>query len=410
MARKKLTYVPEADAPKNITDDFDSFMQKSTGITVRSLKDGGKIPYWINTNCYALNWIISNDFFKGIPGTVNVLISGDPGKGKSFLCDVILGNNVRMGGKSYKVDIEKSANYDFTTQIVGSKEIAEQIRIIKPEDGKVISIERLSAILNKAIDYQASAKAKKNPSVLFVVDSVTQLTTDKEMDIVKKRDEKKKDKKDMTAAVKMRELFRTIEQKQEFSNVTIVGIAQLTANITTGFTPPGTPTKVANVKGSGFAFASSLTIQMVSDKEIKVKEIPIGIKMKMKTTKNRIKYKGRDCFIYFYFKHGVDPLGGLIELLHKYGVIKASKAPSKGGEFPPGTTFKYKNNGNEVEFTMKSFKKIVEENGGEEFLKELNAKMNEKYEMILDQEGIDEDELLEEDGIEDEEGEEEEDE
>lgn len=404
MARKKLTYTPEADAPKSILDDFDNFIEQSTGIKVRSMKQGAKVPYWIQTNCYALNWIISNDFFKGIPGTYNILISGDPGKGKSFLCDVILGNNVRMGGKSYKIDVEKAANYEFTSQIVGSKEIADQIRIIKPEEGKVISIERLSTILNKAIDYQASAKDKKNPSVAFVVDSVTQLTTEKEMDIVNNRSEKKKDKKDMTAAQKMRELFRTIEQKQEFSNVTIIGIAQLTANIpTTGFVAPGTPTKVANVKGSGFAFASSLTIQLISDREIKVKDIPIGIKMKMKTTKNRIKYKGRDCWIYFYFKHGVDPLGGLIELLGKYGAIKASAKPKVSGEYNPTTKFTYKmDNGTKLEFTQKTFRQVIAENGGDELLKEFNKKLNEIYEDMLDQDGITDEDLLDEDDIEEE--------
>lgn len=382
--------------PQQILDDFDNFLTKTTGVRITSLRDGAIPPYYIDTGCYALNWIITNSFFKGIPGTYNVLVAGDPGKGKSFLCDVILGNNVKMGGKSFKIDVEKSANFEFTKQVVGDENIASQIRIIKPEEGKLISIEKLSNILNRAIDYQVSAKDKKNKSIVFVIDSVTQLTTEKEVEIVSARDEGKKDKKDLTAAQKMRELFRTIEQKQEYANVTIIGIAQLTANISaTGFIVPGTPMKVANVKGTGFNYASSLTIQMVADKEILNKDIPIGIKMKMKTTKNRFKYRGRDCWIYFYFNKGVDPYGGLIELLAKYGVIKASAKPKVSGEYAPSVKFTYiKNDNTELQFTQKNFIDVIEKNGGIELLKEWNEKLNRIYEQILNKDNISEEDYL----------------
>ena len=58
-------------------DDLGSFLSKSVGINVASLDEHENIPYWIPTGCYSLNWIISNDFFKGLPGSKAILIAGE---------------------------------------------------------------------------------------------------------------------------------------------------------------------------------------------------------------------------------------------------------------------------------------------------------------------------------------------
>jgi len=427
--QKKVVKIKKEEAPSQF-DEMNKFIMKNTDVDATSLKEGGQIAYWIDTGSYALNWIIGNDFFKGVPGARIIVISGETGKGKSLLTDVLLGRNVQMGGASYKVAIESAANFEFSSQIVGGEDIAEKIQIIKPktpvgkEKVQPITIEKIMAILNRALDFQVSKKKDMNPSVLFVIDSVTQLSSDKELENVDKVMSGKEVKKDMTSAPKMRETLRTIEQKLEFGNVTVIGIGQLTANITSGWTPPGTAKTVVNVKGSGFHYASSLTINMISDKEIvdAKSKTPIGIKMRMKTTKNRIKYRGRDCWIYFYFNRGIDPLGGLPELLARYGIVSAFELEEKEnkktgeieekrkkleqsstGEFKKAPTFAFeKDDGTEVIFTKSTFKKVIEENGGDEFLKLLNTKLNEKYEHILQAEGITEADLLESDDPDDE--------
>lgn len=417
------------DNEKQFKNELDTILGKS-GVQVQSLEDGGKISYWLDTGCLALNWIISNDFFKGIPGARVILISGEPGKGKSFLLDAILASSVRGEGLAYKADIENSANYEFTKLIAG-EEIAKQIKLLKPRQGDVIHIEKLTSILNKAIDFQASLKEAERKKVAFGIDSVTQLTSVKELEIVSQRKDDKKDKKDLTAPVKMRELFRSIEQKLPYANMTIIGIGQLTANIPAdGFIPPGTPKTVVNVKGSGFKFASSLTINMISDKEILKKKIPIGIKMKMKTMKNRVAFRGRSCWIYFYFNRGIDRLGGLCELLAEFGVFNALVAnidkntgevkvdkdgnpkmkkaePLANGEYKPDVIFKYvTSSGKELLFKVQEFAKTVEENGGDELLKEINERLNNIYQNLLDDAGITEDDMYGEETDYDEEGDE----
>lgn len=423
---KKVKVSKEDANAAKFAGDLADFLETNTGIRAVSLKFGGNVPYWLSTGSYALNWIISNDFFNGFPGSRISLISGEEGKGKSFLLDVMLGHNIEMGGASFKVMIEAAANYDFSVHIVGSEEIAEKIHIIKahPDSkGNVdpITVEKLTSIIYKTIDYQMAKKENKNKSIVIGIDSVTQLTSEKEMEGVEKRANGKADKKDMTSAVKMRELFRAIEQKIEHANVTIIGLGQLTANISTGWVPPGTPKSSVNVKGSGFKYASSLTVQMVSDKEIKdaATNTPVGIKMRLKTIKNRIQFKGRDCYLYFYFRRGVDPFGGLVDLLGKYGVVepviqkekKNNKTgeietkdypakPEVNGEYKPEVLFKYQ----DQYFKRSNIAKFVEANGGQELLKKWNDELNAIYEKILEEAGITEEDYLASEELEDEEG------
>lgn len=62
---------------KNIQmlDDFICKSVKNLKVETLSIRDS--IPYWINTNCLALNWIITNDFNKGLPGCRTIMFSGE---------------------------------------------------------------------------------------------------------------------------------------------------------------------------------------------------------------------------------------------------------------------------------------------------------------------------------------------
>lgn len=419
----------EEDAKYNLDDIdknvamLDSFIQKSVKtINVETLSIRDSVPFYITTKSLALNWIITNDFKKGIPGCRTSMISGESGKGKSLILDSILGENIKDGGASYKFDIEDAGTHEFTSKIMGSEKVASKLRVIAPKKpteatkskNKVITIEKLNSTLNKIIDYQSSASlVKKIKSVLVGIDSVTQLTTVKEIE----DNIGDKDKKDLTSTQKIRQMFRVITQQQKHGNMTIIGLAQLTANIGQMFGP----TKVENAKGSGFKYNSSLSLQATTDKEIvkSIKggaEIPIGIKMRFKTTKNRIEFKGRDAWLYFYFQTGIDPYGGLLELLSQYGVFSASSKASYYGEYEDTTTFtwthpdtkevyvfgftdKKDKKGNVIKRNFIKFLEQIEEEKREELLEIWNYQLNEIYENQI--KDIDESELLASDSVED---------
>lgn len=354
------------------------------------------VPFFISTGSYAINWIIANDMLNGgFPATKLSLVTGESGKGKSLMSTVALGNNIRNHkGHSINIDVEESVNSkEFLAQIVGSEEIAKQIRFIgatPDKNGTIIpiTIERLATIYNKLIDFQMSSK-DASKSLCVLTDSFSALTTKKEYEDTRAD----KDTRDMTAQQTMRRMLRVVTQSLRHANMTIIGIGQMTANIGVMFGPKTT----MSVKGSGPEYWSSLILQMISDKEIINAKtgVPIGIKMRLKTTKNRIKFKGRSAWLHFYFKRGIDPYGGLPELLATYGVFTASSKASKSFDYTPTTTFTYifeDDNGDEKKLKFKSseFKRIVEENGGEEFIKRLNKELNVVYEDSLDDQNLEE--------------------
>lgn len=407
---KGQKFVVDKDVDK-ITAELDAFISKSTkNIAVQTLSERGDIPYFIDTKSYALNWIITNDFHKGFPGTRAIMISGESGKGKSLILDSILGQNIVDGGASYKFDIEDAGTTDFTEKIVGSREIAERIRVISPSTltkdtktkDKAITIEKMNKVLNTMIDHQASKPDKnKLKSIIIGIDSLTQLTSEKELE----SNEKEDGKKDMTSAQKMRETFRVITQKQKFANMTIIGLAQLTADIGKMFGPKTTE----NAKGTGFKYASSLSLQATKDKEIlktvnKGAPIPIGVKMRFKTTKNRIEFKGRDAWMHFYFNKGIDAWDGLLQLLAQYGIMKASAKADVYGDYKPTVTFKWvhPDTGEVFNFKTPNFSKVMtamEDN--QDILEIWQYQLNEIYSDMM--EGVDEAEMFGEDGPEDEE-------
>jgi len=403
MAKKKTI---KEDSSMDLMDDFNksfgAFLEKEAKIDMSSLEESITVPFFIDTGSYATNWIISNDMINGgFPATKLTMVIGESGKGKSLMAIVGLGNNIRLGGNSVNIDIEKSVNSkEFVGQIVGSEEIASKIQLIKPspdKNGSVrpITIEKLNSVLNKMIDYQLIQKSKKSKSLCVLIDSFSALTSNKEYDDTRND----KDVRDMTAQQEMRKMLRVVTQTMEDANMTMLGIGQMTANIGVMYGPKTT----MSAKGSGPGYWASLILQMVSDKEILDKEtgIPVGIKMRLKTTKNRIKFKGRDAWLHFYFSRGIDPYGGLAELLAVYGVFKPSTKKSVTNDFTETTKFTYTTDaGKELNFKARQMGKIVEENGGIEFIKELNDKLNDVFESkmknvspeeFLDTDEIDED-------------------
>jgi len=411
LKQRKTKKKKEEPKAKDFQNDLDAFLAAS-GVQVQTLGEHDQVPYWIHSGSYALNWIISGDFFKGIPGTKVIMLSGEEAKGKSLISDVWLGENVRINGQSYKVDVEDAVGSDFTAKVVGDEEIAAKIRIITPStlsavkkakgDIKklkptelVITIEKLTSFINKLIDWQLSKGEDKLSSIVIAIDSVSNLTSDKEIEDIAAD----KDKRDMTPQQKMRAFFRAVNQKLKDAHITIVGIAHLTANIGVMFGPK----KTVSAKGTGFKYASSLIINCVSSKEIidSNTDTAIGIKMKLTTTKNRMAYKGKTSFLYMYFNYGIDPYGGIAELLVQYNLAKPSAKPGKDGGFKSTTLFTYEAlDGTELKWKSHELFEKLEAMPEEEklaLLQEWNDRINEEYQDALEIRGTEEDEILEED-------------
>lgn len=429
MAKKKNTL----DEMEMFTSEICSFLKTSADVDVEDLGARDQIPFFIDSGSYSLNWIISNDMLNGgVPGTKVVMVAGESEKGKSLITDIWLGNFIRNNGVGFRMDVEDGSGHAFAAKVIGSEEIAGKINIISPKklsgaqykkakehpEKLLITIERFASIINKLVDFQLSKNESDRKPILLVVDSVSNLTSAKEIQDIKAEN----DKRDMTSQQKMRGMFRSVTQMLRSANITLVGIAHLTANIGVMFGEK----MVVNAKGSAFGYNSSLTLQMISSKELldKKTKIPIGIRMKLKTKKNRVKFKGREAFLSLFFEKGIDRFSGLSELLNQYGLAIAlaarqakktddesdEKKPVKGikpnsdGSFDPTQKIQYVClDGTVLEWRVMEMAKVLEATGRPlEIIQEMNDRLNEVYDNVLKNQGIfDEDEAVNESDDED---------
>ena len=321
--------------------------------------------------------------------TLNGITHHNSGKGKSLMCDQFLGLAIgKHNGIAYKVEVEDAGGREFTAAIVGSDEIANKIKIVEPtidDKGKFkpITIEKLTSFLNQLVQYQISKKSKT--PVMVVIDSISQLTSDKEFEDV----QKEKDTRDMTVQQKMRAFFRVLTQQQRLANLTIIGVAHMTANIGVMFGPK----TVINAKGSGFTYASSLNIEVKGNKEIKGKgDTTIGYMMKLKTSKNRLTFKGREVWIKFYSYGGVDRYSGLCQVLSNYGIFKPSAKPDVNGFYKDSVSFVWKEN----KFKEKDLPSFIKnwKDGEEALLRSWMKELNDSFEAICKRDGVSEEDLL----------------
>lgn len=395
MARKKKEETTEVVEKTNkpslmnkdilkFEDELSKIIEKQTGAAVTSLSERDFVPYWHDTGNYALNWICSHDFYKGLPGTKAILIEGENSKGKSLLLAKFLGMNIVDGGVSWYIDTEDASNFNFIKQIVGDEEIANRIKRVD----EVPTIERLNKVMTSIVDYQIAKGAEKR--FMVGIDSYSQLSSEKEMKTAEiKYNPNKEDARDMTKSQKSREGLRAIVSKFNQAKMTPIYIAHITQKIGVMFGDPTTPA----THGSMLLYAVSLRLGITSSKDIKDNKypIPIGVRLTIQTKKNRSVHKGKRCTIDLYFKTGIDRFSGLVELLGNFKIVKVAANPE------PTSKVEYDG----IEFKTKDLESVVQEY--KEKGRDLLAEWQEKLAQIVEFRERDlpeEDYLTSDDGIE----------
>ena len=240
--------------------------------------------------------------------------------GKSLLIGKFLGEAIKKGGIAFVVDTENAWNKIFIRKIVGDDQIADAIQINR----KIDTIERLEVFLNRIINL--ATNQKWDIPVVIAIDSMSNLSTIHELKII---DDEKNEKRDMFKAGLIKRLFRVINRKLRYTNVTILTTQHLIANIGVMYGPAKTTSG-----GSGVPYASDIRLTMLSPKKIEHtgSNHPIGIRVHTKVAKNRIVGEGRSCYTNLIFKGGIDKFSGLFELLREYGVVSMHTKNSKFGE------------------------------------------------------------------------------
>lgn len=179
------------------------------------------IKEWIPTGNYILNACISGDLFKGIPSGRVTSLAGESQTGKSYLACSICREAQKMGYTVIYLDSEAGMDKDFAARLGcdTSKFIIRQVNTIR-ECSEFIA--NMCKTFQEKVDEGAPC-----PKIVLVIDSLSQLTSDKERNDTMTGN----NVADFTKAKDIKALFRVNTIPLAKLNVVTICINHVYANI-----------------------------------------------------------------------------------------------------------------------------------------------------------------------------------
>ena len=300
---------------QNMGKPFDiSKFRKEITKSIDGLSIGFNDPTdWISTGNYALNYLISGDFNRGIPLGKVTVFAGDSGAGKSYICS---GNIVKHAQEQgifvVLIDSENALDEDWLKALgvdTGPDKLLKLSMAMIDDVAKTIS--------TFMSDYKALPDGER-PKVLFVIDSLGMLLTPTDINQFDSGDLKGdlgRKPKALTA------LVRNCVNMFGSYNVGLVCTNHTYASQDM-FDPDD---KISG--GQGFIYASSIVVAM---KKMKLKEDEDGNKVSevngiragCKVMKTRYAKPFEGVQVKIPYTTGMSPYSGLVDLIEKKNLLK----------------------------------------------------------------------------------------
>jgi recombination protein RecA len=268
---------------------------------------------WISTGNYALNYLISGDFNKGVPLGKVTVFAGESGSGKSFICS---GNLVRHAQQQgifvVLIDTENALDEAWLHALGVS---TEEDKLLKLNMAMIDDVAKTISEFMKS--YKALPQDDK-PKVLFVLDSLGMLLTPTDVNQFEAGDMKG----DMGRKPKaLTALVRNCVNMFGSHNVGLVATNHTYASQDM-FDPDD---KISG--GQGFVYASSIVVAM---KKLKLKEDEDGnkvsdvrgIRSACKIMKTRYAKPFESVQIKIPYETGMNPYSGLLDMIEKDELVK----------------------------------------------------------------------------------------
>ena len=266
---------------------------------------------WISTGSYALNYLISGEFDKGIPLGKVTVFAGESGAGKSYF---VSGNIVKHAQeKDIFVVLIDSENALDETWLKALGVDTDEKKLLKLSMSMIDDVAKTISTFMK--DYR---DMEDKPKILFVIDSLGMLLTPTDVDQFDKGDMKG----DMGRKPKaLTALVRNCVNMFGSHNVGLVCTNHTYASQDM-FDPDD---KISG--GQGFIYASSIVVAM---KKLKLKEDAEGNKVSdvrgiragCKVMKTRYSKPFEGVQVKIPYETGMDPHSGLIDLFEKANLLK----------------------------------------------------------------------------------------
>ena len=267
---------------------------------------------WISTGSYALNWLISGDFYKGVPMGKVTVFAGESGAGKSYFAS---GNIVKaaqaQGIFVVLVDSENALDESWL-QALGVD--TDESKLLKLSMSMIDDVAKTISTFMK--DYKAMAEEER-PKVLFVIDSLGMLLTPTDVDQF--------DKGDMKGDLGRKPKALTALVRNTVNMIGSYNVGMVCTNHTYASQDMFDPDdKISG--GQGFIYASSIVVAM---RKLKLKEDEAGnkvsdvrgIRAACKVMKTRYSKPFEGVQVKIPYETGMDPYSGLIDLFEKQELL-----------------------------------------------------------------------------------------
>ena len=266
---------------------------------------------WVSTGNYALNYLISSDFNKGVPLGKVTVFAGESGAGKSYICSGNLIKNAQEQG-IYVVLVDSENALDQSWLEALGVDVSED-KLLK------LNMAMIDDVAKTINEFMKEYKAMEDrPKVLFVIDSLGMLLTPTDVNQFEAGDLKG----DMGRKPKaLTALVRNCVNMFGSYNVGLVATNHTYASQDM-FDPDD---KISG--GQGFIYASSIVVAM---RKLKLKTdadgnkttTVNGIRAACKIMKTRYAKPFESVQVEIPYATGMSPYSGLVDLCEAKGILQ----------------------------------------------------------------------------------------
>ena len=291
-----------------------SKFRKSITKSIEGLSVGFNDPTdWVSTNNYALNYLISGDFTRGIPLGKVTVFAGESGAGKSFICSGnLVANAQKQGIFPILIDTENALDEKWLHALGVDTSEDKLLKL------NMAMIDDVAKMISEFVAQYKAMPEDQRPKVLFVLDSLGMLLTPTDVNQFNAGDMKG----DMGRKPKaLTALVRNCVNMFGDLNLGLVATNHTYASQDM-FDPDD---KISG--GQGFIYASSIVVAM---RKLKLKEDEDGnkisevkgIRAACKIMKTRYAKPFESVQVKIPYETGMNPYSGLTDLIEGKGMLK----------------------------------------------------------------------------------------
>ena len=267
----------------------------------------GDVTGWIDTGVYLLNAQWSGSLFGGAPNNKIVVFAGPSATGKTYFILALVKHFLDTHPGSGIMFFETEGAITKDMMVSGGIDVS-RVYVIPIETVQEFRTQSL-----KMLRVVKETKPSERQELMFVCDSLGNLSTQKEMEDAESGSEKQ----DMTRTRLIKSAFRTITLKMGLLNIPffITNHVYKTQDLFSHTVQSG---------GSGPQYANSLSVFLSKSKDKEGTEV-VGVILHCKLEKGRLTKENTLIDVSLDYAGGLDKYYGLLELGLKYELFKRVK-------------------------------------------------------------------------------------